>query len=215
MKDNSKDVSDSGNLVELSENLFDKSSSNIMRDFIITEYGIRSFSGSSVSDFIPVIKGKRYTTMYVVDEWNVLENGDYDLVNLVKYSRNYVAYYDDDKALIGITNSEPYQAPLIPDRCKYIRVAYETAKENAKYAFSSVKKDGVEVVWFGWGEHNLTTEEVDYLIANNITYENGTYDTASAMIKWLNTAENKYCSGIESGRIPANIALSKKAYLLN
>lgn len=442
MKDNSKDVSDSGNLVELSENLFDKSSSNIMRDSNIDNYGIVSDPGSSVSDFIPVIKGKRYTQIYV-DEWNVLENGDYDMANLVSYSRNYVAFYDDDKAFIGTTNSEPYQAPLIPDRCKYIRVAYKTAKENqfmvvpdhisspqvmcyssyeesnvveiakerlndslingiarlgynvtgidtppqqtiesfdlackygfnvlladcnftldnvpvcfhdthigssypdiplnndgsmiqnvdksigiysktynewvsgydfglykgekyrgtklltveefvryckfkgkrcylevkveltneqteiianilkkynmeehvtvatntsssnisamvyleelchklkrvafmpqhltenAKYAFSSVKKDGVEVVWFGWGEHNLTTEEVDYLIANNITYENGTYDTASAMIKWLNTAENKYCSGIESGRIPANIALSKKAYLLN
>lgn len=429
-------------LVELSENLFDKSSSNIMRDSIITQSGIKSASNSSVSDFIPVIKGKRYTTMYI-DEWKVLENGDYDLANLVSYSRNYVAFYDDNKTFIGTSNSEPYQAPLIPDKCKYIRVAYETAKENqfmvvpdhivnpqvmhyssyeksnivemakerlndslingiarlgynvtgidtppqqtiesfdlaceygfnvlladcnftsdnvpvcfhdkyigsnyqdiplkndgsmiqnadhtigiysktynewvreydfglykgekyrgtklltveefvryckfkgkrcylevkveltneqteiianilkkynmeelvtvatdtspsnvsamvyleelcpklkrvafmpqylnanSKSAFSIVKKDGVEVVWFGWSDHNLTTEEVDYLVANNITYENGSYDNSSAMIKWLNTAENKYCSGIESGRIPANIALSKKAGLLN
>ena len=114
-------------LVELSANLFDKNSDNIIANSIITTGGITSNDGSSVSDFIPVISGKRYTTMYINKEWTMID-GEYDYSNSYSYSRNYVAFYDENKNVIGISNEEPYQAPLIPSDCKYIRVAFDTNK---------------------------------------------------------------------------------------
>ena len=111
-------------------------------------------------------------------------------------------------------NAMVYLETLCP-KLKRVAFMLQRLTDNSKYAFNSVKKNGVEVVWFGWSEHNLTTDEVNYLVENDISYETGTFDTTSAILKWLNTAENMYCTGVESARIPANIICNKNANLLN
>jgi glycerophosphoryl diester phosphodiesterase len=162
---------------ERSENLFNKNG-NIISDMNILPNGnLFSSSGNSVSDYIPVLPNHGYTQIYIDDSWIIDTSGtNPEITNMTgayAFDRNYVAFYDINKTLLGANSSEPYQTPVTPENCYYIRVAFDTSKIDKMMVLPYAVTQPNGILYADYEESTLSTGKyIRSDIVDNVTNRN-------------------------------------------